>query len=136
MSLFTNRCRGTGEITKGGARAIVVDAERGFVALYQTHAKNAPLSVANYSVNGTTGVLSTSNGLTAIPSVSDCVILPQSSELFDSVKTAFANIDSVELTLCSVCVGNGVTLFDMSGACSSCNANAVSISNLKAQVPV
>lgn len=133
MSMFSNRRRNVGYIQIGGAKALVVKCDNGFLALYQTHAKGTPLPVAAYSVDGSTGILSTTNGLTAIPQVSDCVILPETCELFDAIRVSDADLASKILTICPQCSAQSppVTLVNFDDACDSCIANYNTIADLK-----
>lgn len=129
MSTFTQRLNSIGEFSVGAARFAVIAIKGAWFQVAQTHAfgTGARLPEFDFSFDGE-GRLDISTAITVFPTG---FIVPQTHAAFDSVKAQIADFDSQQLELCPVCVGNSVTLDDMTGACSSCIANLATIDYLK-----
>ena len=128
MSAFTSRLQQLGEFEVGNAKFVVLDVRGGFVRCAQSHEQDGDRMAAYNLSFDVDGILDTSAAQTDFPAG---FVVPQSHEAFNSVKADIADLDSRQLTLCAVCEGNGVTLADMTNACTSCVANQSTISYLK-----
>lgn len=129
MSTFTNRLNQIGEFSIGPAKFAVLEVRGAWIKCAQTHNHDDGGALPEFSyVWDSDGRLEIGDAIDAFPGG---FVVPQTHAAFNAIKAQIADLDNQQLELCSVCVGNSVTLQDMTNACHSCLANSATISYLK-----